>query len=132
MSHSSSNGTNDRCCPHPPSLNLQVDEGIEEPVSYPDLVRKTLTRKDGTFIDEQAAALVLEVEKARGQTRMVTIYGLSNLQYKNKHPSGSVPAALKQNIDMEMRVSGLETLTQEIKSDVHALKTYFNEGTSKT
>ena len=68
----------------------------------------------------------------RGQTRMVTIYGLSNLQYKNKHPFGSVPAALKQNIDMEMRVSGLETLTQEIKSDVHALKTYFNEGTAKT
>ena len=31
-----------------------VDEGFEEPVSYPDLVRKTHTRKDGTFIDERA------------------------------------------------------------------------------
>ena len=33
---------------------------------------------------------------------------------------------------MEMRVSGLETLTQEIKSDVNALKTDFNEGTAQT
>ena len=68
----------------------------------------------------------------RGQTCRGTIYGLGNLQYKNKRPSESVPAALNRNIDIEMRVSGVETLMQEIKSDVHALKTDFNEGTAKT
>ena len=68
----------------------------------------------------------------REQTRMGTIYGLGNLQYKNKRPSESVPAALNREINMETRISGLETLTQEIKSDVHALKTGFNEGTART
>ncbi|KAH0890217.1 hypothetical protein HID58_052646 [Brassica napus] len=34
------------------------------PPSYPDLVRKTHTRKDRTFMNEQAEALVLEVEQA--------------------------------------------------------------------
>ncbi|KAH0897489.1 hypothetical protein HID58_047057 [Brassica napus] len=138
-----------------------VDEGFEEPVSYPDLVRKSHTRKDGTFIDERAEALVLEVKQAveemlqegspggDSQTdstaattiskRLLlnqeytrgTIYGLGNLQYKNKRPSESVPAALKRDIDIEMRVSGLESLTQEIKFDVHALKTDFNEGIAR-
>ncbi|KAH0884555.1 hypothetical protein HID58_060651 [Brassica napus] len=129
------------------AYKMVVDEGFEGPVSYPDLVRKTHTRKDGTFIDERAEALVLEVEKAveemlqegspggdsqtdstagtttskrllltqeyikRGETRRGTIYGLGNLQYKNKRPSESVPAALKRDIDIEMRVSGLETLS---------------------
>ncbi|KAF3559614.1 hypothetical protein F2Q69_00014642 [Brassica cretica] len=46
------------------AYKMVVDEGFEGPVSYPDLVRKTHTRKDGTFIDERAEALVLEVEKA--------------------------------------------------------------------
>ncbi|KAH0904339.1 LOW QUALITY PROTEIN: hypothetical protein HID58_043842 [Brassica napus] len=150
------------------AYNMVVEEGLEGPVSYPDLVRKTHCRKDGTFLDERAEALILEVEQAveemlqdgsplgdsqtestaatrtskclllneeyikRGQTRMGTIYGLGNLQYKNKRPSESVPAALNREINMETRVSGLETLTQEIKSDVHALKTGFNEGTART
>uniref|UniRef100_A0A0D3ACU4 Uncharacterized protein n=1 Tax=Brassica oleracea var. oleracea TaxID=109376 RepID=A0A0D3ACU4_BRAOL len=110
------------------AYNMVVEEGLEGPVSYPDLVRKTHCRKDGTFLDERAEALILE----RGQTRMGTIYGLGNLQYKNKRPSESVPAALNREINMETRVSGLETLTQEIKSDVHALKPGFNEGTART
>ncbi|KAJ4868630.1 hypothetical protein Rs2_49822 [Raphanus sativus] len=42
---------------------MAIDEGLEEPVSYTDLVRKTHTRKDGTFMDERAEALVLEVEQ---------------------------------------------------------------------
>ncbi|XP_022561458.1 uncharacterized protein LOC106366432 [Brassica napus] len=147
---------------------MVVEEGLEGPVSYPDLVRKTHCRKDGIFLDERAEALVPEVEQAveemlqdgsplndsqtestaatktskrlllneeyikRGQTRKGTIYGLGNLQYKNKRPSESVPAALNREINMETQVSGLETLTQEIKSDVHALKTDFNEGTTRT
>ncbi|KAH0867276.1 LOW QUALITY PROTEIN: hypothetical protein HID58_074298 [Brassica napus] len=180
-------------CAAPPGLKMHVvEEGLEGPVSYPDLVRKTHCRKDGTFLNEGAEALVLEqaVEEmlqdgsplgdsqtdstaaTRTSKRLLlneeyikliispahclcsfllflaqcfstliiefitrslgTIYGLGNLQYKNKRPSESVPPALKREISMEMRVSGLETLTHEIKSDVHALKTDFNEGTART
>ncbi|KAF2551577.1 hypothetical protein F2Q68_00033726 [Brassica cretica] len=138
------------------AYNMVVEEGLEGPVSYPDLVRKTHCRKDGTFLDERAEALVLEVEQAveemlldgsplgdsqtestaatrtskrlllneeyikRGQTRRGTIYGLGNLQYKNKRPSKSVPAALNREINMETRVSGQETLTQESASAAQA------------
>lgn len=38
-----------------------IEEG--EPISLPDLVRKTHTRRDGSFIDERAEELVLEVEQ---------------------------------------------------------------------
>lgn len=41
-----------------------VEGGLDEPPSFIDLVRKTHTRKDGSFIDERAEALVLEVEEA--------------------------------------------------------------------
>ncbi|KAF3568398.1 hypothetical protein DY000_02014216 [Brassica cretica] len=90
-----------------------IDEGLEEPPSYPDLMRKTHTRKNGTFIDERAEALVLEVEQAveeilqdgspLRQTRKGTIYGLGSVQFKNICPSELVPATLKRSLDMEMR-----------------------------
>ncbi|CAH8361346.1 unnamed protein product [Eruca vesicaria subsp. sativa] len=60
-----------------------------------------------------------------GQTRRGTIYGLGNFQYTNKRPSESVLAALKRDINVEKRVSGLET-------ELHALKTDFNEGNART
>lgn len=49
-----------------------------------------------------------------------------------KCPSKSVPASIKRNLNMEMQVRGLETLTQEIRSEVHAFKTDFSEGNAKT
>ncbi|CAN7099024.1 unnamed protein product [Brassica rapa subsp. narinosa] len=91
------------------------------------------SQTDSTAATSTSKRLLLnEKYIKRGQTRRGTIYGLGNLQYKNKCPSESVPASLKRGINMEMRVSGLETLTQEIKSDVNALKTDFNEGTAQT
>ncbi|KAL0730082.1 hypothetical protein Bca4012_026175 [Brassica carinata] len=44
--------------------DMMVEGGLDEPPSFIDLVRKTHTRKDGSFIDERAEALVLEVEEA--------------------------------------------------------------------
>lgn len=41
-----------------------VEGGLDEPPSFIDLVCKTHTRKDGSFIDERAEALVLAVEEA--------------------------------------------------------------------
>ncbi|KAG5383924.1 hypothetical protein IGI04_035394 [Brassica rapa subsp. trilocularis] len=111
-------------------LSIIINEGLEEPLSYPDFVRKAHIRKHGTFIDERAKALVLEVEQAveemihsaltagtttskrrvlnQGyiklvQTRKGTIYGLGSVQFKKRCPSESVPATLKRSLDMEMR-----------------------------
>ncbi|KAL0796456.1 hypothetical protein Bca101_067833 [Brassica carinata] len=75
----------------------------------------------------------------RGTIRKGTVYGLGSVQFIDKHPSESVPAALNRNLDMEMRICGLENITQEIKSDflavksdVQAFKTDFNAGMAKT
>ncbi|WZY70583.1 hypothetical protein YC2023_002823 [Brassica napus] len=57
---------------------------------------------------------------------------LLNQEYiKNRCPFESVSATLKLSMDMEMRICGLETLTQEVKSDFHAFKTNFKEGMTK-
>ncbi|CAH8320286.1 unnamed protein product [Eruca vesicaria subsp. sativa] len=68
----------------------------------------------------------------RGQARKGTIYGLGNVQYKNIEPSESVPASLKRSLGMEMRVCDVETLAQEIKSDVLEFKTDFQEKMTQT
>ena len=41
-----------------------VDEGLDEPLSYTALAKKTHTCKDGSFLDERTEELVLEVEEA--------------------------------------------------------------------
>ncbi|CAN8272335.1 unnamed protein product [Cochlearia groenlandica] len=40
-----------------------VDEGLDEQPPYTALARKTHCGKDGTFLDERAEELVLEVEQ---------------------------------------------------------------------
>ncbi|CAN8288814.1 unnamed protein product, partial [Cochlearia groenlandica] len=44
-----------------------VEGGTDEPPALTQLVRKTHTRKDGTFIDSRAEAIVLEVEQATSE-----------------------------------------------------------------
>lgn len=44
-----------------------VESSLDEPPPFTDLVRKTHTRKDGTFIDPRSESLVLEVEEAAKQ-----------------------------------------------------------------
>ncbi|CAH2065378.1 unnamed protein product, partial [Thlaspi arvense] len=43
---------------------VMVESGLDEPPPYTDLVRKTHTRSDGTFVDGRSESLVLEVEEA--------------------------------------------------------------------
>ncbi|KAL0853875.1 hypothetical protein Bca101_059027 [Brassica carinata] len=100
-----------------------IDEGLEEPLSYPDLVRKTHSNADGSFIDKRAEAL-------RAQTSKGNIYGLGSVQYQTTTTSKSVPASLKRSLDMEIRMCGVETVTAELKADFSALRSDFNEGMS--
>lgn len=100
-----------------------VDEGLEQSTAYTDLVRKTYTRKHGSFIDERAEALVEEVEQAveelthgryplansqtgsttatphsgrlRGHTHKGNIHGHGSVQFKNSSTSESVSVTLK-------------------------------------
>ncbi|KAH0898885.1 hypothetical protein HID58_048453 [Brassica napus] len=130
--------------PPPPTYERRIEEAllrapsrINQPHLHPDKINGALW----IGVDPEVHELIKAIWQGNywgpwkswsGETRRGTIYGLGNLQYKNKRPSESVPTVLKRDIDIEMRVSGLEGLTQEIKSDVHALKTDFNEGTART
>ncbi|KAJ4885405.1 hypothetical protein Rs2_35498 [Raphanus sativus] len=126
-----------------------------EPPSYTDLVRRTHTNKDGTFVDYRAEELVTQAEmeatqvsntntdgspqspsatsapsrillnqaylkNARGKRGYV--YGLGSAQYREHAPSARVPASLARNLELELRVSGLETSFQSVIADVSAVK----------
>ncbi|KAG2276156.1 hypothetical protein Bca4012_043640 [Brassica carinata] len=74
--------------------HMVIDEGLEEPPSYPDLMRKTHTRKNGTFIDERAEALVLETDT------------------QGHHLWTWQCATVKRSLDMEMQTYFKEEMTK--------------------
>ncbi|KAH0937590.1 hypothetical protein HID58_005051 [Brassica napus] len=134
-------------------LRLTVETG--EPPSYTDLVRRTHTKKDGTFVDYRAEELVTQAEMEATQVSNTNsdgspqspsatsapsrillnqaylknakgkrghIYGLGSAQYREHAPSARVPASLARNLELELRVSGLETSFQSVIDDVSAVK----------
>ncbi|XP_033136624.1 uncharacterized protein LOC117128419 [Brassica rapa] len=133
--------------------NMTVETG--EPPSYTDLVRRTHTKKDGTFVDYRAEELVTQAEMEATQVSNTNsdgspqspsatsapsrillnqaylknakgkrghIYGLGSAQYREHAPSARVPASLARNLELELRVSGLETSFQSVIDDVSAVK----------
>ncbi|KAH0895074.1 hypothetical protein HID58_057503 [Brassica napus] len=126
-----------------PILSIIIDEGLEEPPSCPDLVRKTHTyadealvmeteqvveemmTQDGSPVGESqmcstsgtttSKCLLLNQEYIKhGQTRKgETFYGLGSVQFRTTTTSQFVPALLKRSLDMEMRMCGIETTTDE-------------------
>ncbi|WZZ44147.1 hypothetical protein YC2023_040406 [Brassica napus] len=50
------------------------------------------------------------------------VYGLGSAQYRENSPSTRIPASLARNLEMELRVSGLETSFQSVTADVSAVK----------
>ncbi|KAF3507612.1 hypothetical protein F2Q69_00007839 [Brassica cretica] len=50
------------------------------------------------------------------------VYGLGSAQYREHAPSARVPASLARNLELELRVSGLETSLQSVTADVSAVK----------
>ncbi|XP_010478935.1 PREDICTED: uncharacterized protein LOC104757848 [Camelina sativa] len=138
---------------------MMIESASDEPPAYTDLVRKTHTRKDGTFIDHRAECLVNEVEEAvsqftsedgsphsqtatsailsrvllnkeylkRGQSKTGYVYGIGSVQYREINPSEKVAASISRNLDMEMRISSLETNFKTLNTNVADLNT--NMGT---
>ncbi|XP_024009780.1 uncharacterized protein LOC112085048 isoform X2 [Eutrema salsugineum] len=130
--------------------DMMIESGSAEPPPYTAFVRKTHTRKDGTFIDARAESIVLEVEEAvtqmttddgspnastaatsrikfnqeylkRGLTTRGRIYGIGSVQDRDITPSEPVPASLKRNLDTEIRISGLETHHEAVNNNVQEL-----------
>ncbi|KAL0796140.1 hypothetical protein Bca101_067517 [Brassica carinata] len=112
------------------ALVLEVEQAVEEMLQDGSPVGDSQTSSTAGTANSKCLLLNQEYIK-RGKTRKGTIYGLGSVQLKNKHPSESVPAALNRNLDLEMRVCGLEATNQEIKADVQALKTDFKEAMGK-
>ncbi|WZZ27212.1 hypothetical protein YC2023_010613 [Brassica napus] len=53
------------------------------------------------------------------------VYGLGSAQYGEQAPSSSVPNGLAHNLELEMRVGGLETSLQSVRQDVSEVKQDF-------
>ncbi|CAL9224237.1 unnamed protein product [Arabidopsis halleri] len=137
--------------------DMMIESGSDQPPPFTDLVRKTRTRKDGTFIDERAKSLVIDVEEVvklmtsedgspnsvnetdstaatpthillnqeylkRGKTKKGRIYGIGSVQYRDYNPSETVSASLQHNLDMDMRISGLEKNSETVNANVETLK----------
>uniref|UniRef100_M4FAN0 Uncharacterized protein n=1 Tax=Brassica campestris TaxID=3711 RepID=M4FAN0_BRACM len=80
---------------------------------------------DGSFVDYRAEELVSQAEMEATQNakgKRGHIYGLDSAQYKEHAPSARVPASLARNLELELRVSGLETSFQSVIDDVSAVK----------
>lgn len=50
------------------------------------------------------------------------VYGLGSAQYREQAPSSRVPNGLARNLELEMRVGGLETSLQSVREDVSEVK----------
>ncbi|XP_022556311.2 uncharacterized protein LOC106396897 [Brassica napus] len=131
--------------------NMTTETG--ELPSYTDLVRKTYTNKDGTFVDYRAEELVTKAEMEATQlsntdgspqspsatsapSRVLLnqaylknakgkrghVYGVGSAQYREHAPSARVPASLSRNLELELRVSGIETNLQSVTANVSSLK----------
>ncbi|KAL0679987.1 hypothetical protein Bca4012_007968 [Brassica carinata] len=60
------------------------------------------------------------VQNAKGKKEHV--YGLGSAQYREQAPSSRVPNGLACNLELEMRVGGLETSLQSVRHDVAEVK----------
>ncbi|KAF2582162.1 hypothetical protein F2Q68_00006816 [Brassica cretica] len=110
-----------------PILSIIIDEGLEEPPSCPGLMDLQLVKAKCAQLLALATSkrLLLNQEYIkRGQTRKgETFYGLGSVQFRTTTTSQFVPALLKRSLDMEMRMCGIETTTDEVKADLNAFKT---------
>ncbi|KAH0862597.1 hypothetical protein HID58_079808, partial [Brassica napus] len=56
------------------------------------------------------------------KSRRGYVYGLGSEQFREHAPSSRVPNGIARNLDLEMRVGGLETTLQSVTSDVAGVK----------
>ncbi|KAF2570587.1 hypothetical protein F2Q70_00001085 [Brassica cretica] len=109
--------------------------GSGEPPSYTALVRETHSRTDETFVDYHAEELVTQAEMEATQlsntggslgspsaSSAPSRLMLNKAYLKGAVPSSRVPNGLVCNLELEMRVGGLETSLQNVTADVAGVK----------
>ncbi|WZY77673.1 hypothetical protein YC2023_024057 [Brassica napus] len=132
------------------AYNMKQASATGEPPSYTALVRETHSRPDGTFEDYRAEEQVTQAEmeatqlsntegspgspsassapsrlmlnKAYLKSKRGYVYGLGSEQYREHAPSTRIPNGLARNLELEMRVGGLETSLQRVTADVAGVK----------
>ncbi|KAG2282180.1 hypothetical protein Bca52824_053400 [Brassica carinata] len=96
------------------SIMQALGASLGEPPSYTALVGEThSTRWD--FVDYRA-------EEMNAKSKRGYVYGLGSEQFREHAPSSRVPNGIARNLDLEMRVGGLETTLQSVTSDVAGVK----------
>ncbi|KAL0714218.1 hypothetical protein Bca4012_021197 [Brassica carinata] len=50
------------------------------------------------------------------------VYGLGSAQFRDFNPTIKVPGSLKRSLDMEFRMSGVETTLESVTTDVSGIK----------
>uniref|UniRef100_M4EWG6 Uncharacterized protein n=1 Tax=Brassica campestris TaxID=3711 RepID=M4EWG6_BRACM len=131
-------------------IAYNMTQASGEPPSYTALVRETHSRPDGTFEDYRAEEQVTQAEmeatqlsntegspgspsassapsrlmlnKAYLKSKRGYVYGLGSEQYREHAPSTRIPNGLARNLELEMRVGGLETSLQRVTADVAGVK----------
>ncbi|XP_022549598.1 uncharacterized protein LOC111201649 [Brassica napus] len=109
-----------------------VDYCAEELVTQAEMEATQLSNTEGSPGSPSASSTpsrlkydleLLNNVNAKGKRGHV--YGLGSAQYGEQAPSSSVPNGLAHNLELEMRVGGLETSLQSVRQDVSEVKQDF-------
>ncbi|KAH0883628.1 hypothetical protein HID58_059724, partial [Brassica napus] len=104
-----------------------VDYRAEELVTQAEMEATQLSNTEGSPGSPSASSAPsrLMLNKAylkNAKSRRGYVYGLGSEQFREHAPSSRVPNGITCNLDLEMRVGGLETTLQSVTSDVAGVK----------
>ncbi|KAH0928845.1 hypothetical protein HID58_014572 [Brassica napus] len=104
-----------------------VDYRAEELVTQAEMEATQLSNTEGSPGSPSASSAPsrLMLNKAylkNAKSKRGYVYGLGSEQFREHAPSSRVPNGIARNLDLEMRVGGLETTLQSVTSDVAGVK----------
>ncbi|KAL0743435.1 hypothetical protein Bca4012_084948 [Brassica carinata] len=104
-----------------------VDYRAEEMVTQVEMEATQLSNTEGSpgSPSESSTPSHVKLNKAylkNAKGKRGHVYGLGSAQYREQAPSSRVPNGLACNLEMEMRVGGLETCLQSVRQDVAEVK----------
>ncbi|WZZ85233.1 hypothetical protein YC2023_113812 [Brassica napus] len=104
-----------------------VDYRAEEMVTQAEMEATQLSNTEGSPGSPSASSTPsrLKLNKAylkNAKGKRGHVYGLDSAQYREQAPSSRVPNGLARNLELEMRVGGLETSLQSVRQDVAEVK----------
>ncbi|KAL0787834.1 hypothetical protein Bca101_004080 [Brassica carinata] len=110
-----------------PVMGTFVDYRAEELVTQAELEATQLSNTDGSPGSPSTSSTPsrLKINKAylkNAKGKRGNVYGLGSAQYREQSPSSRVPNGLVRNLELEMRVGGLETSLQSVREGVSEVK----------